>query len=87
MAITLDQLQIDAALNKFEIKNEEYYLLFDNQVIYMIWCTTGAKALQHVTENSCVSLEIKDQWVYSHNIPVNYVPPTYTCVRYILATD
>lgn len=87
MAITLDQLQINSALDEFEISMQDYYLQFEHEVIYMCWCTTGAKALQHVTENSCVSLEIKGQWFYLHEILEGYVPPTYVCVRYILATN
>ena len=101
MAITLDHQQIQYALKEFDIKEQDYYLLFD-QNVYMVWCTTGAKALQLVTENSCVSLDYKNQclppehdhvpgigsqWYYLNEIPKSYVVPSYVCVRYILETN
>ena len=86
MAITLDHNQIQTALKEFDIKEQDYYLLFDTNV-YMVWCTTGPKALQLVTENSCVSLDYKGEWYYLHEIPNAYVVPSYACVKYILAVD
>ena len=86
MAITLDHQQIQYALKEFDIKEQDYYLLFD-QSVYMVWCTTGPKALQLVTENSCVSLDYKNQWYYLYEIPKVYVVPSYVCVRYILAVN
>ncbi len=84
MPVTLDHRQIQAALKEFEIHEDDYYLLFDTNV-YMIWCTTGAKALQLVTENSCISLDCKGEWYYLNELPSNYVVQTYACVKYILA--
>ena len=86
MPITLDHNQIQAALKEFDIKEHDYYLLFDHNV-YMVWCTTGPKALQLVTENSCVSLDYKGEWYYLHEIPDAYVVPSYACVKYILAVN
>ena len=86
MAITLDHQQIQDALKEFGIKEQDYYLFFD-QNVYMVWCTTGAKALQLVTENSCVSLEHNNQWYYFYEIPESYVVPSYVCVKYILETN
>ena len=86
MAITIDHQQIQYALKEFDIKEQDYYLFFD-QNVYMVWCTTGAKALQLVTENSCVSLDHRNQWYYLHGIPESYVVPSYVCVKYILAVN
>ena len=86
MVITIDHQQIQYALKEFDIEEQDYYLLFD-QNVYMVWCTTGAKALQLVTENSCVSLDHKNQWYYLHEIPKAYVVPNYVCVKYILAVN
>jgi hypothetical protein len=86
MTITLDHQQIQYALKEFDIKEQDYYLLFD-QSVYMVWCTTGTKALQLVTENSCVSLNYKNQWYYLYEIPKAYVVASYVCVRYILETN
>ena len=63
MTITLDHQQIQYALKEFDIKEQDYYLLFD-QSVYMVWCTTGSKAWELVTENSCVSLNYRNQWYY-----------------------
>jgi hypothetical protein len=84
MPITLDHGQIQAALKQFDIKEHDYYLLFDVNV-YMVWCTTGAKALQLATEDSCISIDCKGQWYYLNEIPNDYVVPSYACVKYILA--
>ena len=86
MPITIDHAQIQAALKEFDIKQDDYYLLFDTNV-YMIWCTTGAKALQLVTQNSCISIDCKGEWYYQHEIPSDYVVPSYACVKYILAVN
>ena len=86
MPITLDHSQIQSVLKEFDIKEQDYYLLFD-QSVYMIWCTTGPKALQLVTENPCVSLDYRNQWYYFHEIPKAYVVPSYVCVKYILETN
>jgi hypothetical protein len=86
MAITLDHQQIQYALKEFDIKEQDYYLLFD-QSVYMVWCTTGPKAWELVTENSCISLDYKNQWHHLHEIPKAYVVPSYACVRYILAVN
>ena len=86
MAITLDHQQIQYALKDFDIKEQDYYLLFD-QCVYMVWCTTGPKALELVIENHCVSLEYKKQWYYAPEMPKSYVIPSYACVRYILETN
>jgi hypothetical protein len=86
MPITLDHSEIQAALKEFDIKEHDYYLLFDKNV-YMVWCTTGAKALQLVTENSCIALDFKGEWYYWHEISADYVVPSYACVKYILAVN
>lgn len=84
--VTLDHIQIQTALKQFGIHPHDYYLLFNHNIVYIVWCTTGAEALQFVTENSCVAIDIKGEWYYSSELPDNYVPHTYACVRYILVT-
>jgi hypothetical protein len=86
MPITLDHGQIQTALKEFDIKEYDYYLLFD-QNVYMVWCTTGAKALQLVIENSCISLDYKGEWYYYSELPSDHVVPTYACVKYIFAVN
>ena len=86
MPITLDHQQIQYALKEFDIREQDYYLLFDHNV-YMVWCTTGIKALELMSENSCVSLEYRNQWYYFHEIPKAYVAPSYVCVKYILEVN
>jgi hypothetical protein len=85
MPVTLDHVQIQTALKQFDIREHDYYLLFTGNIVYIVWCTTGAKALQYVTENSCVAIDIKGDWYYCAEMPEDYVPSTYECVRYILA--
>lgn len=84
---TLDHSQIKDALTQFGIKEEDYYLLFDNNIIYMIWCTTGAKALRYLIEYSCISVDIKGQWFYYNELPELFAPPSFVCVKYILVAD
>jgi hypothetical protein len=86
MTVTLDHHQIQTALKQFDIKEHDYYLLFEHNV-YMVWCTTGAKALQLVTEDSCISIDCKGGWYYYNEIPSDYVVPSYACVKYILAVN
>ena len=86
MPITLDHQQIQYALKEFDIKEQDYYLLFD-QSVYMVWCTTGTKAWELVTENSCVSLNYRNEWYHFDEILGPYVVPSYACVRYILETN
>jgi hypothetical protein len=86
MAITLDHQQIQYALKEFDIREQDYYLEFD-QSVYMVWCTTGTKALELMSENSCVSIDYKNQWYYCRELPKTYVVPSYVCIRYILETN
>lgn len=86
MPVTIDHAQIQAALKEFNIKQDDYYLLFDANV-YMVWCTTGAKALQLATQNSCIAIDCRGQWYYYHEIPADYILPSYVCVKYILAVN
>ena len=83
MPVTIDHAQIQAALKEFDIDQEDYYLLFEEN-LYMIWCTTGNKALQLVAENSCIAVDCRGKWYYYHEIPSDYVLPSYVCVKYIL---
>lgn len=87
MTVTLDHAQIQTALKQFGIHEHDYYLQFTGNIIYIVWCTTGAEALQFVTDNSCVALEHKGEWYYQGELPDDYKPFTYVCVRYILATN
>jgi hypothetical protein len=84
MALTLDHNQLQTALDNFGIEPDDYYLLCEPDVIYMIWCTTGIRALQHTTHDSCVAIDIKGKWYYYGELPEVYTLPTYACLRYIL---
>lgn len=85
MPITVDHREIQLALKQFEIHVYDYYLLFENNVVYLVWCTTGNKAVLYTHSNACVDIEIKGTW--HEQVPENYTLPTYACVRYILATN
>jgi hypothetical protein len=86
MALTLDHNQLQTALKEFEVKEEDYYLLCETNVIYMIWCTTGAKAHMYIANDPCVAIDIKGTWYYYGELPEDYTLPTYVCLRYILQT-
>lgn len=85
MPIAVDHNEIQDALKQFEIPDKDYYLLFDNNVVYLVWCTKGAKAVMHTQHNGCVDIEYKGTWL--QKVPENWMLPTYTCVRYILAAN
>ena len=85
MSISIDRNEIQDALYHLEIPETDYYLLFDNNVVYLVWCTTGARAVMHTHYYECVDIEIKGTW--HEQVPENYMLPTFACVRYILATN
>lgn len=87
MPVTLDHAQIQAALTQFGIGVHDYYLLFENTIVYLVWCELGDKALQHCQTNGCIDIEIRGEWLSAEELPDNYQAPTYCCLRYIIATN
>lgn len=85
--ISIDHADIKAVLSQFNINEHDYYLLFENNVLYMVWCVTGTRARQLVTENHCIDVGIKDVWLNRETFPENQTLPTYVCVRYIMVAN
>jgi hypothetical protein len=85
MPVTIDNQEIQDALEEFKIRPADYYLWFDTNVVYLAWCTTGANAVGLVHNNGCIDIEIKGVW--HDEVPEGYIPPAYACVRYVLATN
>jgi hypothetical protein len=88
MTLTLDHNQLQTALDNFGIEPDDYYLLCEPDVIYMLWCTMGAKAYMYTANDPCVAMDIKGTWYYYGELPENYTfaTPNYVCLRYILQT-
>lgn len=86
MPITIEHSDINTALERFNVKEDEYYLLADTNVIYMVWCTKGLLALQLAENEECIDIDIKGEWFSYEELPPSYEPYPLVCVRYILAT-
>jgi hypothetical protein len=90
MIITTDHSAITEALERFNIKPEDYYLMFDSDVyaIYIVWCTTWNNALRLVQSESCIDIELPDtqEWQSYEKLPPlgSLIPSPLVCVRYIL---
>ena len=93
MVITTDHSAITEALERFNIKPEDYYLMFDSgaSAIYIVWCTTGSNALRLVQSEPCIDIELSDpqEWLSREKLPaLEYlVLNPLVCVRYILETN
>lgn len=87
MALTTDHHEIQAALKRFSIREDEYYLLCEPNAIYIVWCTKGPKALELVEHEECIDIDIKGHWFCYEELPPNYEPEPLVCVRYILNTN
>ena len=93
MIITTDHSAITEALERFNIKPEDYYLMFDSDAnaIYIVWCTTWHNALRLAQSESCVDIELPDtqEWLSYEELPPleSLIPSPLVCVRYILATN
>ena len=85
MPVTIDHKELQDALGEFNIGPADYYLSFDTNVVYLVWCTTGANAVRLVRNNGCIDIEIKGVW--HDEVPEGYRLPAYACVRYVLATN
>jgi hypothetical protein len=85
MPVTIDNQELQDALEEFDIRPTDYYLSFHTNVVYLVWCTTGANAARHVHNNGCIDIEIKGVW--HDEVPEGYILPEYVCVRYVLATN
>jgi hypothetical protein len=86
MPITFDHSDIQDALETFDIKQDDYYILCMDACVYIVWCTKGDKALGFAENNGCVSLDVKGEWFYAEELPPGFKPDPLICVRYILAT-
>jgi hypothetical protein len=87
MAITFDNRELRSALDLFAIDEEDYYILFDTNVVYIVWCTKGLDALEKARRNDCVSIDVKGEWFYAQELPLDFKPDRWVCTRYILATN
>jgi len=85
MPVTIDHKELQDALDQLGIRPADYYLSFDTNVIYLVWCTTGANAVRLVHSNGCMDIEIKGVW--HDQVPEGFILPSCACVRYILATN
>jgi hypothetical protein len=90
MIITTDHSAITEALEQFNIKPEDYYLMFDSDVyaIYIVWCTTWSNALRLVQSETCIDIELANlqKWQSYEDLPPleSLIPSPLVCVRYIL---
>lgn len=84
MAITVDNSEIQEAIKLFDIPNNDWYLWFNHDVIYIVWCICSRK-LQDYADSECVDVDIKGRWVPMEVVMENQALPTYVCVRYIVA--
>jgi hypothetical protein len=93
MVITTDHNAITEALEQFNIKPEDYYLMFDSDAnaIYIVWCTTWSNALRLVQSEPCVDIELSDpqEWQSYEELPPleSLIPSPLVCVRYILEAN
>ena len=93
MVITTDHSAITEALERFNIKPENYYLMFDSgaNAIYIVWCTTWSNALRLVQSEPCIDIELPDtqEWLSCEELPPleSLIPSPLVCVRYILETN
>lgn len=90
MIVTIDHYEITSALKQFNIKPEDYYLLFDSDlsVVFIVWCTSGTNALRLAETESCIDIDPCNNqgWMSFEKLPIGYKPEPLVCVRYILAT-
>jgi hypothetical protein len=99
MVITTDHNAITKALEQFNIKPEDYYLMFDSDAnaIYIVWCTTWSNALHLVQSESCIDMDPANsqEWQsyeelqsYGESPSLHCLIPTpLVCVRYILEVN
>ena len=85
MPITIDNQDIVNCLVRFNIKPDEYYLLFDNDVVYMIWCAKISDVPRLGSDPECIDVEIKGSWISYEDAEYKDLTPLF-CTRYILAT-
>ena len=87
MPITIDNLDIQQALSLFEIDKDSYYILFESDTVYMVWCTKGTKAMEFIEDHETVSIDVAGEWFYAEELPPGFKPSPLVCTRYILATN
>jgi hypothetical protein len=93
MVSTTDHSAITEALERFNIKPEDYYLMFDSDAnaIYIVWCTTWSNALRLTGSQIYVEFDINNsqEWQSREDFPP--LDPSITsplvCVRYILEAN
>ena len=93
MVITTDHNAIAKVLQQFNIKPEDYYLMFDSDTnaIYIVWCTSGSNALRLVESESCIDIDLANtqEWQSYEELPPSHllILNPLICVRYILETN
>jgi hypothetical protein len=93
MVITTDHSAITEALERFNIKPEDYYLMFDSgaNAIYIVWCTTWSNALRLAQSEPCIDIQLSysQEWQSYEKLPLlgSLIPSPLVCVRYILAVN
>ena len=87
MPITLNQRDIQEALNQFHIDSSEYYLEFNNDVVFMHWVADPEKVSNYLRNSAgCLAIQLKGTWFYEEYVPDDYgTYPLINC-RYILET-
>ena len=86
MPITIVHEDIRDALSKLNIKPDEYYLLFDDNAVYMVWCAKINDVPRLGSYPDCLDVEIKGSWIPFENVEYKELTPLF-CARYILATS
>ena len=86
MPITIDNQDIINCLARFNIKPDDYYLLFDNNVVYMVWCAKYSDVPRLASDPECIDVEIKGTWIPYEDLKPGDLTPLF-CARYILATN
>jgi hypothetical protein len=87
MPITFEISDIEEALSRFSIGRDDNYFLFDNNVLYIVWCVKFLKALDLAAQEECIDICINNEWVDYSTAVRQESPSPLVCVRYIIATN
>lgn len=89
MSLVIDQADINAFLDAFNVPSDEYHLTFEDNIIYVHW-VVNPKQLQRYLKNDtqCLDVDISDTWKdaqYISDIEEVPAPDGFISCRYILA--
>jgi len=90
MALLVGKEELDSALAVFKIN--DYYLEFDDNVVYLHWVATTSQAREYIDAFlECLDVLIDERWVdtygsHEQGNPVQLPDEDYICCRYILET-